>query len=560
MNMGRRSSVSGGTPRLNMMLLGTKGGLSLDSFVHPGSAGSAGSLNSPLGMLPSPQPPPSPRKLRTAAERAGALASRFDGMVKEQVVLGGIMGKDAILSVWGMRAKISGEAQAVESWDDLFALLELKEQPVAGDDKKRLIKMMSIPKPHSPEQAEVDAASREELGSYIAAAINVSRLEELHSGGVGISGLVEALGLKAKDSDGYVKFEGKGGRIAKEEGQEEEVKSPKSPRKPKKKKSPFAATSAPSKLKAAMGFKSGANSPRQRERKTSSSEEDGVTSPKSPRSGAMSPKERVASMTASIDQQRLAEKTAQGRALREEARKLQEAKTNHLYRLKDLSKPKIYTTATESPNLVGDSWSMWSAYGNQYDNARPEPTMEETSFKEDTMSAAKGVYYLGERATAVGGPGRKRRYFRQTDTTSIIGFPDGAAGSTDVDPAEVVGSWQWGRPKSERSEAKGVTRQKWQALAPPAFVGKIGVSAEEAVFDAIRREWVVVRSTPALPRAEGSEDAAMDEEGWAHPRGAPALVRHEAVVQLIAEGARLAELSPKTQRRLCRLRPLRMSD
>ena len=274
--------------------------------------------------MPSPQPPPSPRKLRTPAERAAALASRFDGMVKEQVVLGGIMGKDAILSVWGMRAKISAEALATESWDDLFALLELKEQPAADEDKKRLIKMMSIPKPHTPEQAEVVAASREELASYVAAAINISRLEELHSGGAGISGLVEALGLKAKDADdGYVKFEGEGGRIVKEEEVKNEgAKSPKKPKK-KKKKSAYEMTSAPLKLNAMLGFKDGVKSPRsaralagQESKRTSSSEEEGVISP-------MSPKERIGSMTASADQQRLAEKAAQDRAVREESRKLQ---------------------------------------------------------------------------------------------------------------------------------------------------------------------------------------------------------------------------------------------
>jgi hypothetical protein len=242
---------------------------------------------------------------------------------------------------------------------------------------------------------------------------------------------------------------------------------------------------------------------------------------------------------------------------------------------------------------------MWSVYGDQYANARPESAMAEKSFREDTMSAAKGVYHLGSRATAAGAPGRKRRYFRQTDTSSIIGFPDVTAGSTGADPAEVVGSWQWGRPESERSEAKGVTTQKWQALAPAAFVGKSGVTAEQAVFDAVRREWGVVSTTTAeLPHAESSEDADETKEGRVSPHSAvaaatffpaitlavlrtvcrgpiltawlwlqrtketpaAALVRHEAVAQLIAEGARLADLSPKTQRRLCRLRPLRMGD
>lgn len=540
--------------------------------------------------------PAAKRKPQTPLDRAGDLISKFDGMVKEQVVLGGIMGADQVLTVPQLRTKIAEECKHTESTEDLFELLTIKQRPCSADTRKRIQHMMTIPPPHTSEQVEAVAAAEAELCMRVAAAIDFSQLDKLHTGLKGVETLMASFGLnKSKDeeSDTYVKFEGDAGRIVKSSEPEPESKVS------TKARPSYAAPTRGSKrsrkagaevVKTTVNLRSAAV---KRHGRDEQQQEDGATV--------------AAEMVQSADQLRVAEKVARQRAKREEKRKLQAAAIANLKRLGELSMPKVYSQPTESPNLVGDAashnWSMWSMWNETYEANRPgsESVAAERSImttREETMSAAKGVYFL-DRGAAAGSPRRRRRRFKQTDSDTIIGFPEQpfmeraiSDRESALPPADVVGSWQWGRPQSERGGPRDPTQSKVRPLAPPAFAREKCRTAEEAVFVAVSEHWR--EDVPALLRAAAADGATQVAKVAAataaaaasgHPDsttgtpvvGADSVVavketalrntasaldgyRHDAVAQLMAESARLAELSPRTQRRLVRLRPLRMTE
>lgn len=87
--------------------------------------------------------------------------------------------------------------------------------------------------------------------------------------------------------------------------------------------------------------------------------------------------------------------------------------------------------------------------------------------------------------------------------------------------------------------------KQWRENAD-SLVGKRDAAAKAAV---IGNKPGAVESAVAA-KETALRDTATELGGY----------RHEAVAQLITENARLAELSPRTQRRLCRLKPLRLTD
>jgi hypothetical protein len=485
-------------------------------------------------------------------------------------VLGGIMGAEHVLSKPQMREKIADQCKHALSELDLFELLALTGRPCSPSTRSDLETTLRTRGPHTNEQANAIRMARKQLGLMVADAMDYSKLEILHGGLRGTDSLVAAFGLKARESaqDSYVRFEGDAGRVL----QQSEEPEPEAEAQPE----PEPEEPEPEEPEP--------EEPQAEEPQTDlrfEHEPGAHLLPSSPRTGVSRTRRclpRRLLNTDDLDHNQLRQLMEMERQLASKNRTPEERKK----RLKELATPKVHSKSTERPSVGGNatlhSWSMWSMWEDTYDTSRPGRQLcsdrSHVKSHEETMLAAKGVYHM-KRGAAPGSPGRRRRYFRQTDSTTILGFPEQPYASRAVSCSErklptsaVVGSWQWGR---HQQSARGPTDSKVHPLAPPAFARAKHKTAEKAVSAALNTQWR--EDVPKLlrmsehrgpsPASDGHPDSsvvATKESALRDTAGQLDGYRHEAVAQLIAENARLAELTPRTQRRLCRLKPLRLTD
>ena len=470
-----------------------------------------GALAAPDGGL---RPTESPKeRARAAKERAKALATKFEGMVTEQVVLGGIMGAENVLKSPQVREKIAEECKLAVSSLDLFELLALKGRPCSATTRSHIDAALRMPLPHDVEQVKAVQAAENQLGALVADAMDYSVLNKLHAGLEGMDSLVVAFDLESRGQDAQSEVPVVDVHGANRTGQ---------------------------RLQRSRQAKSCKVSHHQPYQDTETSHQ---WAPKKLNSGK---------------DPSLADDAASNSCARQR---------------------------TSIEHTSSQHWSMWSMWADTYVASRPSRRLcSERSHavsREETMSAAKSVYRL-ERSAAPGSPGRRRRYFKQTDSATIQGFPEQPAESRAVSarerklpPAEVVGSWQWGRQQLRRAP----TDSKVSPLARPAFAQATHRTAEEAVSAALGTQWREHRRFLLQAAADVGETTLRGIGNFpaANPPNADATVaakesllrdtagqldgyRYEALAQLIAENARLAELSPRTQRRLCKLKPLRLTD
>eukprot|EP01043_Picozoa_sp_COSAG02_P087306 COSAG02_NODE_24603_length_683_cov_0.768836_1_plen_201_part_10 len=119
-------------------------------------------------------------KAGRAATRARALLVRIEGLIKEQIVLGEIMGAEHVMKTPQIRAKIVDLCKHSVSALDLLELLALKGRPCSAGTRSHFQTTLKARAPHTTKQANAARMAKKQLGLMIADAMDYSKLDKLH--------------------------------------------------------------------------------------------------------------------------------------------------------------------------------------------------------------------------------------------------------------------------------------------------------------------------------------------------------------------------------------------